>query len=300
MKKIWLLAGILVSLGMISLIWRWHIAQQSVTSLAVVPSHVSSSSGTIRYEQRTLSNSLVHIVWIPASSRFFVTPALSNQVKPIEDFSKISRSSIILNGGFFDPVNQKSTSYVVLQGNLVADPRKNERLINNPSLKPYLTKILNRSEFRRYLCGQTIRYDITFHSKPAITGCKLIDALGGGPSLLPKLTLVQEGFVDKANGKDALGSQQPNARSAIGITHNGSIVLVMIAQKSGSSGSGMSLSTLVDFMNTLGVDKAMNLDGGSSSSLYCKGKSFYGKVDLKGNYVQRPVKSVLLVQESRK
>jgi exopolysaccharide biosynthesis protein len=47
-------------------------------------------------------------------------------------------------------------------------------------------------------------------------------------------------------------------------------------------------------MKTLGVEKAMNLDGGSSSSLYYKGKTLYGKVDEKGNLVRRSVKSVLL------
>jgi exopolysaccharide biosynthesis protein len=39
------------------------------------------------------------------------------------------------------------------------------------------------------------------------------------------------------------------------------------------------LTALADFMKTLGVEKAMNLDGGSSSSFYYDGKTFYGKVD---------------------
>lgn len=49
-----------------------------------------------------------------------------------------------------------------------------------------------------------------------------VDASGGGPSLLPELTSVLEGFVDNANRRDALGSTQPNARTAMGIT-SGSI-----------------------------------------------------------------------------
>ena len=61
--------------------------------------------------------------------------------------------------------------------------------------------------------------------------------------------------------------------------------------------SGMSLPAVADFLKSLGVQKAMNLDGRSSSSLYYNGKSFYGKVDLDGNFIKRPVKSVLLVQE---
>ncbi len=167
--------------------------------------------------------------------------------------------------------------------------------MNNPNLKPYLGQIFNRTEFRRYQCGQTVKYDIALHNELPPAGCQLVNAIGAGPRLLPELTLVQEGFVDNANARDALGSNQPNARTAVGITRDGSIILVMVAQKpSAPNNSGISLPALADFMKTLGAKKAMNLDGGSSSSLYYKGKTFYGKVDLEGNPIKRPVKSVLL------
>ena len=296
-----------MSLGMLVL-FIWRSPQHSVLGSAIVQKETSLSEKTIRYEQRTLAQSEVHILLIPSESRFLVTPALSPHLNTVEEFAQkhraIAQSAVpkaiaIINGGFFDPNNQKTTSVVVLQGKLVADPRQNERLINNPNLKPYLAKILNRSEFRRYLCGQAVRYDIVLHNAPSPTGCQLIDALGGGPQLLPELTLKQEGFVDSANSRDALGSTQPNARTAVGITRDGSIVLVMVAQKpKAPKNSGISLPALADFLKSLGVQKAMNVDGGNSSSLYYNGKSFYGKVDLDGNFIKRPVKSVLIVHES--
>jgi exopolysaccharide biosynthesis protein len=95
-----------------------------------------------------------------------------------------------------------------------------------------------------------------------------------------------------------LGSNQQNARSAIGITRDGGIILVMISQKPKVSPSGISLPALAEFMKSLGAEKAMNLDGGSSSSLYYNGKTFFGKVDREGNFVKRPIKSVLLVQKT--
>lgn len=57
----------------------------------------------------------------------------------------------------------------------------------------------------------------------------------------------------------------------------------------------MSLPELANFMKSLGVKEALNLDGGSSSSLYYQGKTFYGKVDLEGKTIKRPVKSVLVL-----
>lgn len=264
-----------------------------------IPTVASSPPKTIRYFERTLPQSIAHILLIPANSKFLVTPALSQKVNTVEEFAKKHRVVAILNAGFFDPINQKTTSYIVIQRKLVADPKENERLVNNPNLKPYLSQIFNRSEFRRYLCGQTISYSIALHSQSPPAGCQLVDAIGAGPRLLPELTLAKEGFVDNATKRDALGSNQPNARTAVGITRDGSIVLVMVAQKpSAPANSGISLPALADFMKTLGADKAMNLDGGSSSSLYYNGKTFYGKVDLEGNSMKRPVKSVLLVQKN--
>ncbi|MDF5737167.1 MULTISPECIES: phosphodiester glycosidase family protein [unclassified Nostoc] len=292
MRKIKLLALILISLAIV----LWFNLRSSTPS---IPTVVSSPPKTIRYFERILPQSIAHILLIPANSKFLVTPALSEKVATVEEFAQKHQAVAILNAGFFDPVNQKSTSYVVIQGKLLADPKQNERLVNNPNLKSYLRQIFNRTEFRRYLCGQTISYSIALHSQLPPAGCQLVDAIGAGPRLLPELMLVQEGFVDNANKRDALGSNQPNARTAVGITHDGSVVLVMVAQKSSApANSGVSLPALADFMKTLGADKAMNLDGGSSSSLYYKGKTFYGKVDLEGNPIKRPVKSVLLVQEN--
>lgn len=291
-RKIKLLALILISLAMV-------LSFNLRSSTPSIPAVASSPPKTIRYFERTLPQSIAHILLIPANSRFLVTPALSQKVATVEEFAQKHRAVAILNAGFFDPANQKSTSYVVIQGKLVANPKENERLVNNPNLKPYLGQIFNRTEFRRYLCGQTVRYDIALHSQSPPAGCQLVDAIGAGPRLLPELTSVQEGFVDNANKRDALGSNQPNARTAVGITRDGSVVLVMVAQKSSApANSGVSLPALADFMKTLGADQVMNLDGGSSSSLYYKGKTFYGKVDLEGNSIKRRVKSVLLVQEN--
>ncbi|WP_392533102.1 phosphodiester glycosidase family protein [Nostoc sp. C117] len=293
MRKIWLLGLTLVSLGIV----LWLSMRSFPPSIPTVVTVAASPPKPMRYEQRTLSQGIANILFIPANNQFFVTPALSQKVDTVEEFAQKHRAIAIFNAGFFDPANQKSTSYVVIQGQLVADPKENDRLVNNPNLKPYLNQIFNRTEFRRYQCGQTVRYDIALHNDSPPAACQLVDAIGAGPKLLPELTLVKEGFVDNANKRDALGSNQPNARTAIGITRDGNIVLVMVAQKpSLGANSGISLPVLADLMKTLGVEKAMNLDGGSSSSLYYKGKTFYGKVDLNGNPIKRRVKSVLLVQ----
>jgi hypothetical protein len=242
----------------------------------------STAAPIIKYEQKTLEKSLVHILTIPPDSQYSLTPVISEKLITIEELAR------------------ESTSYITRDEKLVANPKQNERLINNPNLKYYLNQIFNRSEFRRYQCQKEIKYDITLHNQAISSGCKLIDALGAGPQLLPELTLEKEAFVDKSKGRDVLGSQGANARTALGIKDDGTIVLVMVSQKSNmvTSTSGMSLFELADFLKNLGVEKALNLDGGSSSSLHYQGHSFYGKIDTDGKAVRRPVKSFLILGKS--
>ena len=293
-KRDWWGNIILVACGLI-------LSSSSYQSLdkSIVQTALKQNNG-ILYEATEKEQSIIHTVTIPSDRNFLVTPAIEGELQPISDFATKYQAIAVINGGYFDPNNQKTTSYVIKEGKLLADPRTNERLIDNPDLTPYLGKILNRAEFRRYLCGEDIRYDITLHNAPSPDGCELKDALGGGPGLLPQDTSVQEGFVAYRDGKiirNAIGTTSLNARSAIGIKDNGDMVLAMVEQKpSASGGAGMSLPQLADFLSTLRVTKAMNLDGGSSSSLYYRGKTVYGRLDREGNKITRPIKSVLVVR----
>jgi exopolysaccharide biosynthesis protein len=216
----------------------------------------------------------------------------------VEQVAVKTKAIAVINAGFFDPINQKTTSTVAIDGQIVATPKDNERLVNNPKLSPYLSAILNRSEFRVYQCGSRVQYGIEFRSAPILGGCLLSQAVGGGPQLLPKNTSQQEGFTAYAKSgeliRDAIGGSQPNARSAIGLKPDGSVVWVMVAQTAAQP-SGMTLNELADFMKRLGVTSALNLDGGTSSSLYVRDKALYGKRDEAGQPIKRAVKSALLL-----
>ena len=262
----------------------------------------SVSPQPISYQAHTLEDTVIHTVKIPHG---VVKTALETELTTLENFAQKHQAIAAINGGFFDPKNQETTSYIIQDGELTADPRENERLVENTNLEPYMEKILNRSEFRRYSCTNSSKdlYDIAPHTEPIPENCQLIDALGAGPAILPENTSFEEGFVDyDANGeviRDALGSKAMNARSALGITAEGTVIFAMAAQKPEKPrNSGITLPDFAAFLKTLGVEKAMNLDGGSSASLYYQGTTIYGRVDGEGNAIQRPIKSVLIVQPS--
>jgi exopolysaccharide biosynthesis protein len=298
MKKMWKWGG---TFGVLTILLALFVpAQKQLSSFISAPSSViSAQSAVLQHNVFNRSLSVAHTLKIPRNG-YAIRPFVAEPIETVANVGQQTKAIAVINAGFFDPVNSKTTSRVVIDRREVANPRQNERLMDNPDLSSYLDAILNRSEFRQYRCGDAVRYDITTRSSPSPTGCDLEQAIAGGPQLLPSNTAQQEGFTDYKNGvliRDAIGATQPNARTAIGITGEGSVVWVMIAQKPNSSdASGMTLAELAAFLKKLGVKQALNLDGGTSSSFYFKGQVHYGKLDAEGRSMTRAVKSMLILE----
>lgn len=240
------------------------------------------------------AGAVVHAVRVSVDGGWQVQPWLGDGLKPLPAWVQQAESEGVevaaaINGGFFDPANQLTTSYAVRDRHLVADPRTNPRLMENPDLQPYLPAILDRSEFRVYDCGGSVRYGIAHHQDAPPAGCEIEHSLGAGPRLLPQLTDEAEGFWRTENGqvvRDAIGRDRPNARSAIGLTAQDDIMLVMVERP------GLTLPELAAFLQRLGVVDALNLDGGSSSGLWVAGRAIAGTQDEAGNPQWRPIHSV--------
>lgn len=282
----------------------WSISMSVAMSLGLcsAPSQLSPQPPppTMQYQKQELSKATVHVLRIPNHPRYAIRLDVVDGLQTVVDFAQGTPKPIaVINGGYFDPANQLTTSYIRQGDQILADPTQNSRLVDNPDLKAYLPKILNRSEFRQYQCGSGITYAIALYNQPIPSGCTLVYALGAGPQLLPQLTSQGEGFTDVVEGqviRDAIGSGQPNARSAVGITGKGDVIWVLVEQQSATK-PGLSLPELADLMEQQGAKSALNLDGGSSSSLVYQNQVITGK-NLQGEPLLRPVKSVLRVLEN--
>lgn len=275
-----------------------------------VSSKVSNACATpnFTWEEKITAGGKLYILKVPRNSLARVTvkvaPGLATVESPVWAEAE-KKPLFIINGGFFDPKNAQTTSYLVKNGLTVGDPRDNRQLMENPSIQPYLPKILNRTEFRVYECGprdaKFIQYDIVQHDAPTPERCTLKEGLGAGPQLLPRVMSFEEGFIDfNPAGKltrDPIGVNAKNARSALGIQANGDLLIVMGAQLPEEGKKGFSLQDLADELKALGAVKAMALDGGSSSSLLYQGQAYFGKFNKDGSPVIRPVKSVLMLTE---
>jgi hypothetical protein len=146
----------------------------------------------------------LHYFIVPASSAYQVKPYGENKaVMTIETWhNRLPKALFVINGGYFDPANKETISWVQTEEGELLDPTTNRRLTGNSSLTPLLADIVNRSEFRTLLCEKGIRYSISAHYAPAETGCEITGRLGAGPRLLPELTAEKEAF----RTKDASGS----------------------------------------------------------------------------------------------
>lgn len=91
--------------------------------------------------------------------------------------------------------------------------------------------------------------------------------IGGGPLLIRDRALVLDAGLEQFSRAFAT---QAAPRSAIGVTPDGKILLVAVHHSPG--GPGPTLDQLAQIMLQLGVTDALNLDGGSSASLYLGGR----------------------------
>jgi hypothetical protein len=204
-----------------------------------------------------------------------LSPFFNSSTGTTSAAARLHGALVAVNGGYFNLSDSQSASYVTVDGQQRCEPRSNRSLVKNPKLKPYLEKIFNRSELRllRNSSGAT-RIDIRHHEDPLPSGWLLVGSLQAGPQLLPELTAQQEAFIrtnPDGTTTDAIGSRRPAARTACGVTADGHVMLLCIASKGQDEfSSGATLEELALILRQLGCDRAINFDGGTSTTMIIK------------------------------
>lgn len=178
---------------------------------------------------------------------------------------KKSGAILTVNGGFFDPKNKKTVSYVTSEGQLSADPLFNENLFSDPILRKNLDKILNRSEFRVLECFSGYRFEIAQHKSPIDFECQLLNAIQAGPLVYPQLQLEEEFFiVTDADGniiRESASVLHKVPRTILGLKEDKIHILIF------SDEHPATLEEVAQYCADLGLDRAMALDGGGSTSM---------------------------------
>jgi len=266
------------------------------------------------YEFHFRDRTSINVLAFPAKSKLKLavhfapahTQATSKQAKSASAIAAV-------NGGYFNLSDGVSASYAVINGVSAADPKTNRALTENPKLLPFLPQIFDRSELRLLQDKKSeLHYVIAAHSEKLPPGMKLIDSLQGGPRLLPELTAEREAFIrHEADGTttDSIGVMRTAARTAIGLTEDGQVLVVSVAGKKQSEFSaGLDLATLAKLLKNLGAREALNFDGGTSTTMVLQTDLIDGeKAHADGNYQmlvgltpETRVKSTLCIVERNK
>lgn len=85
---------------------------------------------------------------------------------------------------------------------------------------------------------------------------------------------------------------KPNARTAVGYTHNHKLLLVNVLPAQGNKGGGITYTRLAQIMRRLGAYEAMALDGGGSTSLYVAPSGDHSAI----KFANRPVTNALIIK----
>lgn len=203
-----------------------------------------------------------------------------------------AQAKLTVNAGYFDPQNGKSISYIVTDRNTTDDPLVNESLLSNPILRRNLSKILDRTEFRIVECSNgKLHYEIVPHKSSVDFGCNIITSAQGGPLIYPQLRLEEEFFIMKKDGivvRESCSVLHKTSRTIIGLKDNEAHILII------TDDHPMDLYEVQDYVKSLGWDRAMAFDGGSSTSMNYLNK--YSIVSTKGDGAGRSLKSFLIVK----
>ena len=226
-------------------------------------------------EIKVTDRDVIYVVHVPQERIKSIVPYVSESLSFNSEVYEETDAQLVVNAGYFDPRNKKTTSYVMIDGEIVSDPTTNKSLMNNPSLKPYMDKILDRSEFRVMDCKGTRVFDIQKHSAPPMAykknQCKIVHSVQAGPELYPELRLEEEYFVEWREGsvyRDGISALNRCPRTAIGIKNNDLYIIIATTYHR------LTLPELAKFCEDLGLTKAMNFDGGGSSSLNFRGNAY--------------------------
>ncbi len=238
----------------------------------------------------TYNDGIYHIVLKGDKIKRHVKFISSESLITAKEAHNRAKAKLTVNAGYFDPENQKSISYIVSDRNTVDDPLVNENLLRNPYLMKNLDKIINRTEFRVVECdNRKFHYEIVPHKSSVDFGCNIITSAQGGPLIYPQLRLEEEGFITKKDGeviRESCSVLHKTARTIIGLKGDDAHILIITDKHP------MDMYEVHDYVKSLGWDRAMAFDGGSSTSMNYLNKYSVTSV---GDGAGRSVKSFLII-----
>ena len=222
------------------------------TSSAAVSTSNTYSDGniSITLKEYRENDTTIYVADVQLSSSSYLKTALAqgsygkNVTATTSEIAESVNAILAINGDFY---GAQEKGYVIRNGTLYRD-----------------TAIDNQEDLVIYKDGS---FGIINESE--VTAQELIQngavqTLSFGPAL------IQNGSIAVTSDEEVGKAMASNPRTAIGIIDENHYVFVVSDGRTDES-EGLSLSQLAQFMQSLGVETAYNLDGGGSSTMYFNG-----------------------------
>ncbi len=153
-----------------------------------------------------------------------------------------------MNGSYFNVKTGAAVTFVKHKGKILSETQDNEKFRIDGAI------VLRKGKIDIIEWNDSIRN----------AGAKKYrNVIAAGP------VLVDEG---ESRSFELTGFSKRHPRSLIGSTPDGSVMLIVVDGRNPGYADGMSLNELVFLAEQLGLDEAINLDGGGSSVLWSKAK----------------------------
>ena len=221
----------------------------SISSMSNADSY-SDDNISIKLNEYTVSGSVVHVAEVKADSAEYLKTAFAqgsygkNVTATTSDIADSVNAILAINGDYY---GAQEKGYVIRNGKLYRS-----------------TAVSGREDLVIYKDGS---FEIINESE--VTAEQLI-AKGAMQTLSFGPALVEDGKVSVDSDDEVGRAMASNPRTAIGIKSDGTYVFVVSDGRTDES-EGLSLLQLAEFMKTLGVETAYNLDGGGSSTMVFNG-----------------------------
>lgn len=186
---------------------------------------------------------------------------LADGLQLTSTFAAEASAQAAINATFFDMKNGGSTTFLKIDGKIL---NETSLLLPNGTNHERSNGALLIDDARATIMqgdGKTIGWDKQIAADNVMV-CGPVLLLGGAT-----VPLGQNAFNDNRH-----------PRSAVGITNNGKIILITVDGRN-TQAHGMSLPELAFILQQMGVQDALNLDGGGSTALYIQGKNNNGIVN---------------------
>ena len=183
--------------------------------------------------------------------------------------------------GTKSPVTSKPSVYIAVKNNRII--KKSNKPLNIE--KDSIVISAPNGYFKTFNAGDVV--ELNYKLNPEWENVKHI--ISGGPYLIKQGSV----FIDTESEKlKSITGRNP--RTAIGYTSDNVMIMVTVeGRKEGNS--GVTLQELAKIMKDLDCYEAINLDGGSSTSIYINGKTYSG-TNIKGSV---PINNAIIVRNKK-